>query len=256
MSGALDTERLEREVKSMYQQVAEQAEADFHFETGNELAERLGYEADDLSLVPEGAIDSFAGVGYHLDLAGLEPGQSVLDLGSGAGLDLFVAALDVTETGSVTGIDMTSAQVEHATHLASEHGFHNVSVRTGYIEDLPFEDATFDAVISNGVINLSAEKERVFDEAYRVLKPGARLAISDIISEKQMPESITSDADLWAACIGGAMQERAYLELIESTGLEVIEIEENTEYQFLSEQAANACEKYGVKSVSLAAAKR
>ncbi|MEF8783275.1 MAG: methyltransferase domain-containing protein [Haloarculaceae archaeon] len=256
MSEALDTDKLEREVKSMYQDVAESADADFHFETGRDLAVRLGYDPDDLAYVPDAAIDSFAGVGYYFDLAALESGEAVLDLGSGSGMDAFVAGLHVTETGAVTGIDMTTEQVKKANNLAADTGFHNLTFREGYIEDLPFEDASFDAVISNGVINLSAEKGKVFEEANRVLKPGGRLALSDIISEQQMPESIKSDADLWAACIGGAEQIDSYTSLIENAGLDLAEIQENTQYDFISERAANACQKYGVKSITLLASKQ
>jgi ubiquinone/menaquinone biosynthesis C-methylase UbiE len=205
--------------------------------------------------VPDPAIESFAGVGYHFDLARLEAGETVMDLGSGSGMDLFVAGLHVTEIGTVTGVDMTDAQVEKARELASDNGFHNVRVRHGYIEDLPFEDASFDAVVSNGVINLSAEKQQVFEEAHRVLKPGGRLAVSDIISEQQMPESIKSDADLWAACIGGAAQIDSYTDLIQMAGFEVGEVRENPGYEFISERAANACQKYGVKSVTVRATK-
>jgi ubiquinone/menaquinone biosynthesis C-methylase UbiE len=255
MSESLDTDKLEREVKSMYQDVAESAEAEFHFETGRDLAVRLGYDPDDLDNVPDAAIDSFAGVGYYFDLAELESGADVLDLGSGSGMDAFVAGLHVTETGVVTGIDMTTEQVEKANDLATDNGFHNLSFHEGYIEDLPFADASFEAVISNGVINLSAEKGTVFEEANRVLKPGGRLALSDIVSEQQMPESIKSDADLWAACIGGAEQIDSYTSLIESAGFDLVEVQENTEYEFVSEQAANACQNYGVKSISLAATK-
>jgi arsenite methyltransferase len=255
MSEALDTDKLEREVKSMYQDVAESADAEFHFETGRDLAVRLGYDPDDLDYVPDAAINSFAGVGYYFDLAELESGADVLDLGSGSGMDAFVAGLHVTETGAVTGIDMTTEQVEKANDLAADNGFHNLTFREGYIEDLPFEDASFDAVISNGVINLSAEKGKVFEEASRVLKPGGRLALSDIISEQQMPESIKSDADLWAACIGGAEQIDSYTTCIEAAGFSVTEVRENTEYEFISDRAANACEKYGVKSISLGATK-
>ena len=239
----------------MYQDVAESADADFHFETGRDLAVRLGYDPDDLDSVPNAAIDSFAGVGYYFDLAELESGEDVLDLGSGSGMDAFVAGLHVTETGAVTGVDMTTEQVEKANDLAADNGFHNLTFREGYIENLPFEDASFDAVVSNGVINLSAEKGKVFEEANRVLKPGGRLALSDIISEQQMPESIKSDADLWAACIGGAEQIDSYTSLIESADFSVTEIRENTQYEFVSERAANACEKYGVKSISHRATK-
>jgi ubiquinone/menaquinone biosynthesis C-methylase UbiE len=255
MSESLDTDKLEREVKSMYRDVAASADAEFHFETGRELAERLGYDPGDLDYVLDAAIDSFAGVGYYFDLAELEPGERVLDLGSGSGMDAFVAGLHVTETGTVTGIDMTDEQIEKSSRLAADEGFHNVEFRQGYIENLPFEDGSFDAVISNGVINLSAEKDRVFEEAKRVLKPGGRLALADIISEQQMPDSIKNDADLWAACIGGAAQIDSYTSLIETAGLEPQEVRENTQYEFISEQAANACQKYGVKSISLNARK-
>jgi ubiquinone/menaquinone biosynthesis C-methylase UbiE len=239
----------------MYDEVAESADGEFHFEMGRDLAERLGYDPRDLEYVPDPAIESFAGVGYHFDLARLEARETVLDLGSGSGMDLFVAGLHVTETGTVTGVDMTDAQVEKARELAADNGFHNVRVRHGYIENLPFEDASFDAVVSNGVINLSAEKQQVFEEAHRVLKPGGRLAVSDIISEEKMPESIKSDADLWAACIGGAAQVDNYTDLVETAGFSVTDVRENPEYEFISERAANACEKYGVKSVTVGATK-
>ena len=200
-------------------------------------------------------IELETGVGYYFDLAELEPGEDVLDLGSGSGMDAFVAGLHVTETGAVTGIDMTTEQVEKANDLAADNGFHNLTFREGYIEDLPFEDASFDAVISNGVINLSAEKGKVFEEANRVLKPGGRMVLSDIISEEQMPESIKSDADLWAACIGGAEQIDSYTTFLEAAGFSVTEVRENTQYEFISDRAANACEQYGVKSISLGATK-
>jgi len=255
MSESLDTDKLEREVKSMYRDVAASGDAEFHFETGRDLAVRLGYDPDDLDDVPDPAIDSFAGVGHYFDVAALDPGEEVLDLGSGSGMDAFVAGLQVTETGAVTGVDMTTAQVEKANDLAAANGFHNVAFRDGYIEDLPFEDGSFDAVISNGVINLSAEKGAVFEEANRVLRPGGRLAVADIISERQMPESVKSDADLWAACIGGAEQIDSYTSLIETAGFDLEEVRENTQYEFISERAVNACQNYGVKSITLVASK-
>lgn len=256
MAQSLDVEKLEREVKNVYRDVAETPDGEFHFEMGRDLAERLGYTDSDLQYVPQAAIDSFAGVGYHFDLADLNPREAVLDLGSGSGMDMFVAAMQVTETGTVTGVDMTDEQIDNARRLASENGFYNVSVRRGTIEALPFEDETFDAVISNGVINLSAEKGRVFKEAARVLKPGGRITLSDIISEQQMPESIKSNADLWAACIGGAEQVDSYRELVERAGFDSVEIRDNPEYQFISDRASNACEKYGVQSISLKGRRR
>ena len=253
MTQSLDVERLERAVKHVYGDVAESPDEEYHFEMGRDLAERLGYPSEDLDRIPEAALDSFAGVGYHFHFAALEEGDHVLDLGSGSGTDVFVAALHVGDSGSVTGVDMTDEQLAKARALRDGAGFENVTFEKGYIEDLPFEDGTFDVVVSNGVINLSPDKEEVFDEVYRVLRPGGRLAISDIISEKQMPESIKSDADLWAACIGGAEQIDRYTATIEAAGFESADVRENTAYAFISDSAANACQKYGVKSISLGA---
>lgn len=251
----LNVDRLERQLKSVYRDVAETPDGEFHFEMGRELAERLGYPSDDLRYVPAEAVDSFAGVGYHFDLAEIQPQQRVLDLGSGSGMDCFVAAFRTGESGEVVGVDITDEQIRKARQIATDNGFHNVQIRNSYIEELPFEDDSFDVVISNGVINLSAEKEQVFAEAERVLRAGGRLAISDIISEEPMPESIKSDADLWAACIGGAMQIDRYTDAVKAAGLELGTVRENSEYAFISDAAENACQKYGVKSISLGATK-
>ena len=253
MPDTLDVDKLEQEVKHVYQTVAATPDEEFHFEMGRDLAERLGYPAADLDRIPDEAIESFAGVGYHFDLAALAAGDDVLDLGSGSGTDAFVAALHVGDDGSVTGLDMTHEQLEKGRELRDDAEMDAVSFEHGYVEDLPFEDDSFDVVVSNGVINLSPEKDRVFAEANRVLRPGGRLAVSDIISEERMPESIKSDADLWAACIGGAMQIDLYTDAVDAAGFDVVDLRENPEYEFISEQAANACQKYGVKSISLGA---
>lgn len=256
MTNALDTGKLEREVKSVYRSVAERPQGEYHFEMGRPLAERLGYDPADLDRIPAAALESFAGVGHHFDLATLKPGEHVLDLGSGSGTDVFVAALHVGEEGSVTGLDMTPEQLEKARALRDEAGLDHVTFQKGKIEEVPAIEESFDVVISNGVINLSPEKERVFAEAERLLRPGGRFAISDIISEEQMPEGIKNDADLWAACIGGAMQVDSYVDSIEAAGLEVSEVRDNTDYEFTSDRAVGACQKYGVKSVSVVASKR
>lgn len=255
MTESLDIDRLEQEVKDVYRDVAQNPDAEYHFEMGRALAERLGYPPQDLDGVPGEALESFAGVGYHFDLASLEEGMDVLDLGSGSATDVFFAALRVGEEGSVTGIDMTLEQLKKARELRDSTEASNVSLEKGYIEELPFPDGEFDVVVSNGVINLSPDKDQVFAEANRVLKQGGRLAVSDIISEKRMPDSIKNDADLWASCIGGAMQIDDYTGLIEETGFSVGEVRENTEYRFVSEAARGACEEYGVKSISLEARK-
>src|SRR5215217_4534519 len=163
----LDTTELEQRVKRMYEEVALEPEREFHFETGRPLAERLGYPRGDLDRVPAAAIDSFAGVGYFLDLAAIQPGERVLDLGSGSGTDSFLAALAGTSNGRVTGVDMTEQQLSKARRLAVEGGFGNVDFRVGYIERPPVEPGAFDCVISNGVINLSPDKPAVFSMAAR-----------------------------------------------------------------------------------------
>jgi arsenite methyltransferase len=249
----LDTAELEERVKRMYEEVALAPEHEFHFETGRALAERLGYPADDLDRIPAAAIDSFAGVGYFLDLAAIAAGETVLDLGSGSGTDSFAAALRTGPGGSVIGVDMTDEQLAKSRRLAVEGGFGNVDFTVGYIERPPVEPDAFDCVISNGVINLSPDKPGVFAAAARALRPGGRLALADIVSEKQLPEGVTCDASLWAACIGGAMQRDGYRQAIEAAGFEIETWRENSAYRFVSERAANATSKYGVTSISLLA---
>ena len=169
-------------------------------------------------------------------------------------MDVFVAAVHVGPSGRVAGVDFTSEQLTNARKLAVAGGFDQVEFRAGRIERLPVEDETVDCVISNGVINLSPDKEAVFAEAARVLRPGGRLAIADTVTERPLKESIVCDADLWASCIGGAAQEDRYRDAIEAAGLRVQHIRRNP-YEFISERARNASTNYGVKSVSLLARK-
>ena len=254
MEASVNTQELEAKVKDMYRHVAEEPTGNYHFELGRPLAEHLGYPADVLDRIPAGAIESFAGVGYFFDLADLSEGDSVVDLGSGSGMDLFFAAVRVGPSGTVVGVDFTVEQLDKARRMADQAGFAHVDLREGRIEQLPIEDASCDCVISNGVINLAPEKDAVFAEAARVLKPGGRLAIADIVSEQQLKESIVCDADLWASCIGGAAQQDAYREAIEGAGLRIETIRDNP-YEFISDRARDASIKYGVKSVSVLALK-
>lgn len=253
VAGRVDKTALEQKVKAMYRDVALDPHGKFHFEMGRALAERLGYAPADLDAIPSEAIDSFAGVGYYFDLAQLKPGESVIDLGSGSGTDSFIAARKVGESGTVVGIDMTDEQLAKAEHLRDAAGFKNVVFRKGYIQTTGLADCLCDVVISNGVINLAPDKESVFREVARLLKPGGRFALADIVTDVRLPEGITCDATLWAACIGGAMQIGDYTSMIEAAGLRVSEVRDNPQYQFISKSAQGATREYGVKSVSLVA---
>ena len=252
----VDTQELESKVKHMYRGVAENPHGSYHFEMGHGVAERLGYPSEVLDRVPEEAIESFAGVGYYFDLADLSEGETVLDLGSGSGTDVFCAAVQVGESGRVVGVDMTPEQLNKAGSLRAKAGFDQVEFVSAHIEQLPFDAESFDVVVSNGVINLSPDKQRVFREIARVLRPGGRAAIADIIAERHMKQSTVCNTDLWAACIAGAAQRDDYRDAIESAGLRIDELRENGNYRFISEQAQEATQKYGVKSVSFLATRR
>jgi len=251
----VDAVALEQKVKAMYRDVALDPHGEFHFEMGRAMAERLGYVPSDLDAIPAASIDSFAGVGYYFDLAGLRPGESVVDLGSGSGMDGFVAANKVGPAGRVVGVDMTDEQLAKAERLRAAGRFANVTYRKGYIQSTGLEPEGFDAVISNGVINLAPDKAEVFREAARVLKHGGRLALADIVTDVRLPEGISCNATLWAACIGGALQIDDYLAAIESAGLRVTKVKNNPQYRFISENAQGASKKFGVRSVSILAAK-
>ncbi len=204
---------------------------------------------------PPSSIESFAGVGYYFHLADPRPGEIVVDLGSGSGMDTFIAALKVGSGGKVVGVDMTDEQRAKAARLRDRDGFHNVTYVKGYIEQTALPDGLADVVISNGVINLAVDKMKVFGEAGRLLKSGGRLAISDIVTEVQLPDSIVCNATLWAACIGGAAQQDNYRRMIEAAGLRLVAVEDNPQYQFISDNAKGASRTFGVKSISLLAVK-
>ena len=251
-STLVDRAALEEQVQAMYRDVARDPFAPRHFETGRNLALRLGYPEPLLASVPYEALASFAGVGYHLDLADLRPGDRVLDLGSGSGTDAFCASTSVGAAGRVVGVDFTDAQIANAIRLGERHAIENVRFVEASIDNLPFEDGSFDVVISNGVINLSPVKHRVFAEAARVLRPGGRLALADIVSETPLREATRRNTELWAACIAGAITTPAYLGELEAAGFAITATRSN-DYRFLTERAREACQTYGVESLSIAA---
>lgn len=246
-------ESLKTKVKSMYKDVAEKPDGDYHFEMGRELAERLGYEPTELDQIPAESVESFAGVGNPFEVVDITKGARVLDVGSGSGMDVFIASLRANE-GSVVGVDMTEEQLEKSRSLAKDGDFDSVDFIYGLAEQLPFEDGEFDVVVSNGVVNLSPHKNMVFSEIARVLKPGGSLAISDIVTEKQLVDDIKANEDLWAACIGGAIQIDDYKKLVEDAGMEITDTRDNN-YEFISDSAQGATKEYGVKSVTICARK-
>jgi SAM-dependent methyltransferase len=248
----VDPSELDRRITSMYRDVANGAGAQLHFPTGRALAEALGYPAQLLDRLPADAVSSFAGVGHHFDLADLRRGERVLDLGSGSGMDVFAAAEHVGPYGHVAGVDITPEQLHNAQRLRAGKP---VSFHRARIEALPFEDETFDAVISNGVINLSPDKRAAFAEAARVLRPGGRLALADIVTDRQIAQRTVCQADLWAACIAGASQRELYLAELTSAGLDLRVARRNRAYRFTSERAESASGKYGAHTIELLAGK-
>lgn len=192
----VDVDLLKSEIKKTYASVSQEPEKDFIFPTGRAWAEDLGYP-EELSQVPDFVAESFAGVANPWVLGRLELGQRVLDIGSGAGMDSLIAALQVGSKGSVTGIDMTPEMLEKARRGAAELGVSNVTFIEGEAESLPFEDASFDVVLSNSVIDLIPDKDAVFGEIYRVLVPGGRMQIADVTIQQPVSEEGRSRIDLW-----------------------------------------------------------
>ncbi|MHB8066290.1 MAG: arsenite methyltransferase [Desulfobaccales bacterium] len=190
----------------------------------------VGYTAEDLRLVPEMAILG-VGCGNPTALADLKIGETVLDLGSGAGIDVFLAAKKVGESGRVIGVDMTEDMVAKGSLLAEQHGFRNVEFRLGYIEHLPVDSGTVDVVISNCVINLTPDKLASFTEVHRVLKPGGRILIADLVTAGDLPPDVRASAAAWADCLAGAMEKEAYLETIRHAGFSEVAVVSESSYE-------------------------
>ncbi len=194
---ALDVGSLREAIKEEYAEVASDPHKGFHFHTGRPLARMLEYADEWLEGIPESSIESFAGTGNPFTLGELRPGEMVVDLGSGAGIDSLIAARKVGPEGYVIGVDMTPAMLEKARQAARQMGLSNVEFREGYAEALPVEDGWADVVISNGVLNLMPDKAAALEEMSRVLKPDGRLQIGDILVQKAVPESAKRKIDLW-----------------------------------------------------------
>ena len=195
----VDTEQLRAEVRAKYVAVAESPEADFHFHTGRFLADRCGYRPELVEALPEAAVESFAGVANPFMLRNLESGEKVVDVGSGAGFDSFIARAGTGPDGHVIGVDMTPEMLNKAQVNAELLDYANVEFRKGYAEEIPVEDGWADVVISNGVFNLCPQKRDVFEEVLRVLRPGGTLQFADIANGQPVPEEALQHIDLWTS---------------------------------------------------------
>jgi SAM-dependent methyltransferase len=217
-----DVDRLRTEILETYTRLALAPDGEFHFHRGPAYAaERLGYDGGELALLPPSSTARFAGVGNPLRVGPLHAGETVLDHACGAGMDLLLAARRVGPTGRALGVDMTPAMRERVAAAAAEAGLADrVEVRAGVFEELPIPSASVDVVISNGVVNLSPDKPRVFREIARVLRPGGRLYLADVVVARELKPEAREDPALWAACIGGAVQEEELSELAAAAGLQ------------------------------------
>lgn len=187
-------------------------------------AASIGYTVEELGELPEHTVSASAGCGNPTALAALKEGEVVLDLGSGGGIDVFLASKKVGPSGRAIGVDMTQEMIDLASKSAAKMGVENVEFRLGEIEDLPVDNEAVDVIISNCVINLSPDKDRVFREAYRVLKPGGRITVSDIVTDGPLPEEIRENPDQWAACIAGALDQRDYIDKISKAGFQNVKV--------------------------------
>lgn len=217
-STTVDPEALRAQVRVKYSEVATNPGGQFHFHTGRRLAELLEYPAHIRTALPDEAMASFAGVDNPFGAGRLPVGGRVVDLGSGGGFDCFVAAELVSPTGSVVGVDMTPAMLERARRVADELGLRNVEFREGILEALPVADGWADVVISNGVLNLVADKAQVLAEAFRVLRPGGILQFADIAVGGEVPEAAKCDIELWTDCIAGGLSVDEWCQLIQDAG--------------------------------------
>ena len=195
----VDAEALREDVKSKYREVATDPHGEYHFHTGRPLAKRLGYKDQLVDKMPDEAVESFAGVGNPFSLRDLKPGERIVDVGSGGGFDCFIAAGQVGTSGQVIGIDMTEEMLAKSQSTARSMDLANVQFRNGLLEDVPVEDDWADVVISNGVINLCPDKQQVFSEINRVLRPGGYLQFADIANGQPVPVAAIANIDLWTA---------------------------------------------------------
>lgn len=217
-------------VQEMYQDVAVTPTKEFHFPTGRQSCLDLGYPEDELDALPERAVESFAGVGYPFQGQAIDSGDTVVDVGSGSGVDVLFAGLRTGPEGVVYGVDMTPAMIDKAEENIREMGTEHVQILEGRAHALPFDDASIDVVTSNGVFNLVPNKENAFREVARILKPGGHLQIADIVLSEPVSAKSKANPELWAECIVGAEPQDTYLDLIRSAGFEDVAVLDHIDY--------------------------
>jgi SAM-dependent methyltransferase len=215
---------LRADVREKYREVALHPDGEFHFHTGRPLAARLGYRAEVVDALPDRAVESFAGVGNPFSLRPAQPGERLVDFGSGGGFDCFVAAAAVGAKGRVVGVDMTPEMLAKSRATVESLGLTHIEFREGLLEEVPVEDGWADMVISNGVINLCADKAAVFAEAYRVLRPGGVLQFADIANGKPLPDAAVCEIDLWTGCIAGGLPVDDWCAAIETAGFDDLSV--------------------------------
>ena len=248
----VDRDRLRAIVQEKYAEVAEHPEAGFHFHTGRPLAVMLGYDAADVDWLPASAVEWFAGTGNPFSLGTPAEGEHVLDIGCGAGFDTLLAAKHVGPRGRVTAVDMTPAMLDKTRRGAQALGLANVDVQRGFAEALPAADASVDLVIANGVINLTHDKVQVMREVYRVLRPGGRFQIGDIVVHRPVPQHAKDDVDLWSNCIAGALLQSEWQWVIEHPGFEDVRWGRQTDVYSGSKHESDARE-FETRGVTIAA---
>ena len=230
----MESEKVKEFVKKRYSEIAKSEQScgcssSCCGPSNRDIAKKIGYSEKDLENLPESAILGL-GCGNPVALANLRKGETVLDLGSGGGIDVFLASKKVGQNGKVIGIDMTEEMLEKAKNSASKHSYKNVEFKLGEIENLPIENDSIDTIISNCVINLSSDKLKVFQEAFRVLKPDGKLMVSDIVTNGDLPDEIRKSFDAWAGCIAGALEKNEYLDTIKKAGFKSVEVISENNY--------------------------
>ncbi len=249
----LDKQEVEHAVQEMYEEVASSPNREFHFPTGRTSCLHLGYPGEELDALPDAAVQSFAGVGYPFLADIIKPGDTVVDIGSGSGVDVLIAASKTGSGGRVWGIDITPAMIRKARENIEMADIGNIRIVEGQAIDIPLDDATADVVTSNGVINLVPDKATAFEEIYRILKRGGRIQISDIVLSKPVSEKSKSNAQLWAECIVGAEPVEDYLDVIRAAGFNNVTVIDRLDYfdRSANEDTRKAAKNLGAHTIVL-----